>query len=753
VRRIRAENVWHVRIRTPVLRDMPDDAASCELVNQANAIGAMSAYVFDPADGTVSVRSGAQVIDPEGWPAQLLPIAAALGVSLAWGLGPTSEEGHRDGLPHPERGERTEPDSVLTTVPELPRRLSPVSAGFLRTAHQELGRRGHPTDVNVDEGWIGAFIPIDMDRPARWVLGTSEHPYMGPGVAVRLILPHAVGPLQGRWLANALNLAEVGDWRGEQRPPALGAWTWHDGWLAHVLFLPGLVFEDDATADLVDAADTLLDWGHERAVFAMERLPWLLPAAASRHPLDEPAAERRGDAFGEDDEDAEDDGEHDDELRIPWELRSFGPAVRAARPRDPEAPVVVGPGRELLVDPADPVAFAEIDGAAAEADDGDVIRVRPGVYRTPVLVDRAFAIVGVGDPDAIVLEPVGGEALGFAASGGSVEGITIRPSRVGSDGQSWSAVAVHNVSARVEGCRLSSHLGATVWVGGPNARVEVQGCDIRDGAQNAVWVTEEAHVVVAACRVSGNRWPIVASGNHAVLEVHECEVVDNLDIGIVAQDHALLTVSDSTVSGNAGSGVELGVAAPASVVEGCTIERNLLAGVLVGAGVGTAIRRNTIRGNQVGIIAVGGATPLIEDNELHANHTGIGVRGRGSAPEVTGNRISATVHAGVIVDEEAGGVFEGNTLSGSGGPGIWVDDPGTSPHFATNHVSESAEVAIRVTDGGGGRFSSNDLRGNTGGSWHVDEPGELVRTGNLEDASVGQLWPPDRPATGPARLN
>ena len=55
-----------------------------------------------------------------------------------------------------------------------------------------------------------------------------------------------------------------------------------------------------------------------------------------------------------------------------------------------------------------------------------------------------------------MLEPVGGEALGFAVSGASAEGLTIRPARAGNDGESWSAVAVHNVEATVEGCLLST---------------------------------------------------------------------------------------------------------------------------------------------------------------------------------------------------------------------------------------------------------------------------------------------------------
>ena len=57
-----------------------------------------------------------------------------------------------------------------------------------------------------------------------------------------------------------------------------------------------------------------------------------------------------------------------------------------------------------------------IDSAVAAAEVGDTIIVRPGTYRTPVVIDRAVRIEGRGPRSDILLEPVGAEALGFAAS-------------------------------------------------------------------------------------------------------------------------------------------------------------------------------------------------------------------------------------------------------------------------------------------------------------------------------------------------
>ena len=206
--------------------------------------------------------------------------------------------------------------------------------------------------------------------------------------------------------------------------------------------------------------------------------------------------------------------------------------------------------------------------------------------------------------------------------------------------------------------------------------------------------------------------------------MRDCQVVDNLDHGIVGADRATLVVEGCTIARNAVSGVLLLGAAPASRVEGCTIEENGGTGVFVEGGRGRIVG-NRIRGNDVGIAVMEGAAPTVQENELAENRLGMGVRGTGADPRITANTISASRAEGVIVDESATGQFEANTVTGSGGAGVWVDDDGTAPRFSGNHVNGSA-VGILVTDGAGGDYRSNDLRGNTRGSWHLDSPGPLA---------------------------
>jgi parallel beta-helix repeat protein len=763
--RSEGETIWHLRARTPVFRDQPDEPATYAFVGELNDGPGTSAYSFDPADGTISARCGAFLYDGVApWLARFLTSAVALQASLAWAQGSAhAAERPLDDAPHPVAGPRRDPDDMLNLAGRYPAVPSPFFRAVLRRAAAALAAEGLAISFAEESGQLLAILPAASGGGAGWALSADEHPLLGPGAVVRLAVPRPLGPARAAWLANALNLAEAADFAGEHRPHAMGAWTAAGPGLLHAAFFPAVLFGDlDGETSLV-AIRNLLAWGGARAVFAAERLPWLEAEAAARYPDDEPAGDE--DAGGDDapdegntaDDDTPDADDAPDagEPPVPVARRSFGPASRTPRPRPtPPAPDPPRTLRELVVDPSDPAAFAEIDDAVAAAEDGDTVTVRPGTYRRPVVVDRAITIRGDGPREAIVLEPIGGDALGIAVSGATIQGLTVRPSRAGNDGADHSALAVHDVAVTVEDCELTSHLGATAWVGGPVGHAVVRNCSLVGGAQNGVWVAEEGRAELIGCRVAGHRWPVAVAGPHAVLAVRDCEVVDNLDGGIASLGQATLVVERTTVARNAGTGITLGDPAPASRVEDCTVEGNAEAGILVGGGRGAAITGNRVRDNAVGIVVVGGATPRVERNELAGNGTGIGVRGEGSDPLVVGNTIAGGRQGGVVVDEAATGRFDGNTVSGSIGAGVWVDDHGTAPRFTGNHVSTCGLVGVLVTDGGGGEFASNDLRGNAAGSWKLDEPGELRRSGNLEDAgALPEAARPDPSAAGARLVN
>ena len=524
-----------------------------------------------------------------------------------------------------------------------------------------------------------------------------EHPLLGWGLLVRLLVPRRNGARRAAWLANALNLAEAADWRGEVRPHALGAWTSDEGTLAHHAFFPGNTVGDlnpDAAGILVRS---LLAWGMVRARFAGERLPWLDAAAASRYPDDEPPED--GEAESEPAE--EEPGPAEPE--VPLAERSFGPNARTPRPRpagaEPHAP------RELLVDPADPSAYREIDDAVAAAGDGDRIRVRPGTYRRPVVVDRAVSIEGDGDRAAIILEPVGGECLGFAVSGRDGRRpddppVAGRERRGGLLGRG----RVRDVAATIERCDLTSHLGATVWVGGPSSLAVVRDCTLADGAQNGVYVAEEGRAELIGSRVRGHRWSLIGRGPARLaprrrLRDHRQPRRRHRRRGRApcwswSGPRSRATPARASCAWRqrrhprSPTRPSPGTVAPASPSVAAAASGSCATGWPA---------------TRAGIIVDEGASPALEENEVADNaDVGIGVTGDMTDPLVTGNAITSRRPAGIVVRQGAAGTFERNRLAAGDAAGIWVADDAVLPGVPREH---------RVGRGGGGRAGLGRRRG------------------------------------------
>jgi nitrous oxidase accessory protein NosD len=161
----------------------------------------------------------------------------------------------------------------------------------------------------------------------------------------------------------------------------------------------------------------------------------------------------------------------------------------------------------------------------------------------------------------------------------------------------------------------------------------------------------------------------------------------------------------------------------------------------VGESRGARIRRNLIRGNDVGVGVTGGAAPAVEENDIAGCVFGIVVSDAGSDPLVASNAIAGCRSAGILVDGAAGGVYEGNGVTGPGAAGIRVEGAGTFARLLGNRVTGWTRTAVRIAGGAGAECRANDLRDNPGGAWQLDGAGDVRRTGNLEGEAAGPGGP------------
>ncbi len=107
--------------------------------------------------------------------------------------------------------------------------------------------------------------------------------------------------------------------------------------------------------------------------------------------------------------------------------------------------------------------------------------------------------------------------------------------------------------------------------------------------------------------------------------------------------------------------------------------------------------------------------------------------GGGADPVVTGNRLSATAAAGLLIDTGGRGTFRDNAVGSADGPGIVI--AGASPSIEANSV-EGAGLAGIVYDGAAaGRLADNVIRQSGASGIEIRGQSNPEITGNIIEAS------------------
>lgn len=376
---------------------------------------------------------------------------------------------------------------------------------------------------------------------------------------------------------------------------------------------------------------------------------------------------------------------------------------------------------------------ASISSAIAAAVAGDTIMVQPGIYRESLVLGKAVTVMSTFRPESVVVEHPGDEVVRIVASGVRLVGLTVRPQRHGNDSGVWSAVWIKDAEATVEQCHLSSHLGATLWVGGRSSHAIVRQCRIVDGAQNGVAIMEEGSANVERCSLAGHRWPAIFVAGQCRASVTDCEIVDNSNLGIVAFDGSRLTATQNRVRRNASGGIALVGAAPGCEVSDNDVSDNRGLGIGVSESLAASLTNNRLAGNAIGLYFAEGSSGEAFRNEIRGcTEHGVIVEGAGTSVQLGENTVQSSGGWGIVVAEGATARLRMNRVGESARSAALIRGPGTRVDATGNILGGSGAYAVEIGDEARATFRDNDLRGNAVGPWLIHEAGALERQGNLE---------------------
>ncbi|GAA2176666.1 hypothetical protein GCM10009846_31310 [Agrococcus versicolor] len=384
-----------------------------------------------------------------------------------------------------------------------------------------------------------------------------------------------------------------------------------------------------------------------------------------------------------------------------------------------------------------------IASALASANDGDVISIRPGVYRESLTIDRAVSLSGVGDAGEVRIESSAGPAVRSAAVEVRVSGVTI--SRAGGD----VAVDVESGALSLDDCTVEASTEVAIVVRS-EAQLSMHDSSVRNDAGAGVLVYE------------GGRADLTGGGLHDVattaLVVRGPSAAQLTDVAIADAQGALLVADGGQVTlvrgtigtiANAAITVEGGASLDAT---GTTIADGEGIGLLVTTGASASLVDVTMQ-RLVGQGVVGMADAAIElsgvrigDGSTHALHLIDQARLAADACE-----LRAAGHDAIVVAGSASLTLVDSTIERPGGTGVTVSDDASATLSNVRIAGAESEGAV-ARDAARLVVEDGSVRGcRHGVVWQdaatgalrrttvVDVGGEAVRVEPEADVEVEQL--------------
>jgi nitrous oxidase accessory protein NosD/cell wall assembly regulator SMI1 len=394
----------------------------------------------------------------------------------------------------------------------------------------------------------------------------------------------------------------------------------------------------------------------------------------------------------------------------PWVVLPWSTKLDGAR-----APVVTP--RTLLVDAgAKKSGYATIEQALGEAEEGDRIVVRAGVYDEMLVFEKSVELVAEGKGE-VVLEGDDGPLVTVDDVGVLLHGITVRTRKPKGKKPGTTAVHASGGFLRLERCTVT---GAQFGIDLLDADADVQLDGSRVVSCGSVGVIVEGGAFVARdSRFEGNagaslqiagesRGLLVRSkllgatgaGLHldgeAEVELDGCEIADNAGAGVLVRGASKVTIRGCTMRDNAFAHVELGSSGDALVAD-TRMEGGTGYGVHVLGESKGVVEKVIIRKTALACVCVTGGRPTLRSSSFSGSgQSGLFVTG-GAGALVTDCLIEDNGTAGVNVTEGADPELVGCTIKGSGGDALLVQESGRG-RFARCLFTMSTDAGVRLLE-------------------------------------------------------
>lgn len=328
------------------------------------------------------------------------------------------------------------------------------------------------------------------------------------------------------------------------------------------------------------------------------------------------------------------------------------PVIVKTDPKTEPKPEPAQAPRTEIVVASDGGDYQSLTQALSQAKPGMRIRVKPGLYKESLVIDKPIEIIGDGPAKDIIIESANADCLAIKSDGVLIRGLSLRTKTEIKDGQ-FFALHVTQGRPRVENCDLTSESKACVGVHGPEANPTLVGCTIHDcKAGDGVLVYDQGKGIYQGCQIVGNGRDglvVLSRGNPVVTG---CVLRDNKRDGAAIDIGGLGLLVDCIIADNTGSGVWIGGKDSNPMVRNCVIRNGKSNGVVVfkdGAGTLEGCQIHDNKSANVAIVE-GAKLTVHSCNIFGGKNAGIFVRGGWGL--VSGCDIHGHADVGIAVAKE-----------------------------------------------------------------------------------------------------
>lgn len=346
----------------------------------------------------------------------------------------------------------------------------------------------------------------------------------------------------------------------------------------------------------------------------------------------------------------------DAEIERPDLLQLTGTSAGTAAGEPDGSPPV-----EIVVDPKGGGDTQTIADALAGAPAGAIIRLRHGIYKFGIELDKTVHLLGDSEQPEMVSVIVSDQpCLTSHAANASIRGISLRNEGAGRK----PCVAVIAGRLQLDNVTIASGSGSALAISG-NADVTGHGLIIRDSGEAGVSVRDGGRLVLDDSSVETSRSAGISLVNSGEVTLSNDRIVGSAGTGIVVADNSKARLIDNFVAGNAWSGIEVLRSSSAEVI-GNVISGNREAGIYLSRDGGGQFSRNRVTESGLSGIVVDDSTGTFDDNQVQKNaENGVYVS-RGGKASFIDNHITGNNGHGLAVEHGSLARVKNNEVSGNG---------------------------------------------------------------------------------------